>query len=92
MSFTYLEKVIIETDDKEYVQVNHKVGVVISESQIDNNQEVYVLYFTKTDDEVWTVPSKYLKSTGEFEDEINIYDGSIFQVHVDKDGKGKIVK
>ncbi len=91
MGLEYLEKVIIDTDDKEYQEVNHKVGVIISQPEINDNEEVFVLYFLDTDDDAWTVPSKYLKSTGEFEDEKNIYDGTVIHVVVDKDGRGKIV-
>ena len=91
MSLAYLEKVIIDTEDKEYQEVNHKVGVIISDPEIDNNEEGFILAFVNTDDVSWFVPTKYLKSTGEFEDEKNIYDGTVIHIVVDKDGKGKIV-
>jgi hypothetical protein len=91
MSFTYLEKVVIDTDDNEYQEINHKVAVIISRPEINDNEEVFVLYFIDTDDDTWTVPTKYLKSTGEFEDEKNIYDGTAIHVVIDKEGKGKIV-
>jgi hypothetical protein len=90
MGLKYLEKVIVDTEDKEYQDINHKVGVNISDFDIDVDEEGYVLYFIDTDDYCWFVPSKYLKSTGKFEDEKNIYDGTVIHVVVDKDGEGKI--
>ncbi len=71
--FKYLEKVTIKTTDHDFKEISDKIGTVIGLPDPLDKEKKYIIYFTQTDDVCWTVPADYLVSTGQFENEKNIY-------------------
>ncbi len=82
--------VIIKTDEPEYSEINKKQGVIIGLPIEDEEEKVYSVYFD--DDYTWAIPENYLVSTGKFESETNIYDGSTIKIRVDKKGEGHVIE
>jgi hypothetical protein len=71
--FKYLERVIINSDNPEFMQIKSKVGTVIGQHSISGHDIQYTIYFTEDEEECWAVPENYLVSTGQFDNENNIY-------------------
>ena len=73
--FIYLENVLVETNDPEYLEINGKNGTVIGLPEIDDKDRIYIIYFILTADDTWAVPEKYLETTGQCTEEDIIYPG-----------------
>ena len=73
IKFKYLEKVVVKTSDSEYHEIKDKQGTVIGLPDAEDRNKNYIIYFTLTDENCWTVPAKHLQSTELFEPEENIY-------------------
>ena len=73
--FNYLENILIETNDTEYLEINGKYGTVIGLPEINDSDRIYIIYFILTDDDTWAVPEKYLVTTGLYTCEDSIYPG-----------------
>jgi hypothetical protein len=71
--FSYLENVIVKTNDPEYKEIENKTGTIIGLPDPNEPSELYTIYFVYTDNGTWSVPARYLISTGQFENEKNIY-------------------
>ena len=74
-TFNYLENILIETNDTEYLEINGKYGTVIGLPEIHDSDRIYIIYFILTDDDTWAVPEKYLVTAGQFTSEDSIYPG-----------------
>ena len=64
---------MVKTNDPEFREINDKIGTIIGLPDLNDSTEVYTIYFVHSDDDAWSIPAKYLISTGQFENEKNIY-------------------
>ena len=77
--FGFFEKVVIESDNPNYTEINHKVAAVLGKAHSENGW-TYSVHIYDSPAEGWVVPEHMLVPTGEFDKRETFYDGSSIRV------------
>ena len=82
--YDFYEKVLVNTDDSSYSEINRKVAAVLGRSHSKNGW-IYAIHIYENPEEVWDAPEHILVPTGDFDRRETFYDGS--SIRISKNGE-----
>lgn len=88
--FTIYEEVRVNSSEKNFSEINEKLGVIFSNPNNDLDDE-FVTIFIPENEECWTVNKNDLVTTNRFYKHEDFYDGTVLKVRVDDKDRGDIL-
>ena len=89
--FTFFERVRIRTSDPAKTHLNGELGTVLGIAETEPGAEGYYAVSLDARRQNWCFRESELRSTGEFANPEEYYDGSTVRVRVDERGRGTVV-